>query len=170
MRTRAAPFLWHGAVQGTETMVRPLLIAADVLGKIWTLPNTLAGLVIGVLSLPFGACVTLGYNAVVFNRIPLVKRAFVLGNVILNPAANLFGTCATYASVALYTRSRDPLCIEYVNLGAHEEAHTRQYQVLGPFFLPVYGISQLWPAPTPFERAADIYARTGKGWWPGRGD
>jgi hypothetical protein len=148
-------------------MTGALRRAVDIIGKVWTLPNTLAGLALGVASLPFGARVTLGHNAVVFNGIPLVKRAFTLGNVILNPAANLFGTCATYASVAEYRKTRNPLCIEKVNLGAHEEAHTWQYQVLGPFFLPVYGLTQILPGPTPFERAADIYAQTGKGWWPG---
>ena|SRR5688572_26340169 len=147
-------------------MPRALASLLDAAGKIWTLPNTVAGLILGLVALAFGARATLGRNAIVFNRIPLVRRAFTLGNVILNPADNLFGTCPTYASVATYTKSRDPLCIEYVNLGAHEEAHTRQYQVLGPFFLPIYGLSQLLPAPTPFEKAADVYAKTGRDWWP----
>jgi hypothetical protein len=140
----------------------------DLAGKIWTLPNTLAGLLLGAAALVFGARPQLCHNAIVFNRIPLVKRAFTLGNVILNPAVNLNGNCATYASVAAYYRIHDPLIIEHVNLGAHEEAHTLQYQVLGPFFLPLYGLTQFLPAPTPFERAADIYAKTGRGWWPWR--
>jgi hypothetical protein len=147
-------------------MPRVLAGFLDAVGKIWTLPNTAAGLILGLAALAFGARVTLGRNAIVFNRIPLVRRAFTLGNVILNPAANLGARCATYASVAQYMKSRDPRCIEYVNLGAHEEAHTWQYQVLGPFFLPIYGLSQLLPAPTPFEKAADVYAKTGRGWWP----
>jgi hypothetical protein len=144
-----------------------MLSVLDIIGKIWTLPNTLAGLLIGGAALIFGARAELRHNAVVFNRMPLVRRAFTLGNTILNPHANLYGTCPTYGSVLKYKKSRDPLCIEYVSLGAHEEAHTWQYQVLGPFFLPVYGLSQLLPAPTPFERAADRFAKTGKGWWPG---
>jgi hypothetical protein len=138
----------------------------DAAGKIWTLPNTLAGLVLGLLSLVFGSRPELKHNAVVFNRFPVVKRAFTLGNVILNPAANLFGRCPTYASVAAYRKRRDPSVLEFVSLGAHEEAHTRQYQLLGPFFLPVYGVTQLMPSPTPLERAADTFAQTGTGWWP----
>jgi hypothetical protein len=56
--------------------------------------------------------------------------------------------------------------LEIVHAGKHEEAHTWQYQVLGPFFLPVYALTMLLPSRTPFERAADIYAKSGRGWWP----
>ena len=144
----------------------PAVRLLDALGKLWTLPNTLAGLVLGLAAIISGARAELRHNAVVFNRVPVVRRAFTLGNVILNPAANLFGRCPTYGSVAAYRKGRDPSVLEFVSLGAHEEAHTRQYQVLGPLFLPVYALTQLLPSPTPFERAADIYAQTGEGWWP----
>ena len=70
-----------------------------------------------------------------FHSVPLAHRAFVLGNVIMNPMADLDWRCATYESVA--RRRRDPLCaLETVHIGKHEEAHTWQYQVLGPFFPP----------------------------------
>jgi hypothetical protein len=88
--------------------------------------------------------------------------------VILNPGRDLSATCPTYASAAAYRRAKDRRALEFVALGAHEEAHTLQYQVLGPFFLPLYALTQVLPSPTPFERAADIYARTGEGWWPTR--
>jgi hypothetical protein len=113
-----------------------------------------------------GARPELRHNALVFNRFPVVRRAFTLGNVILNPAANLFGRCPTYESVAAYRRQRDPSVLKFVSLGAHEEAHTRQYQLLGPLFLPIYALTQLLPSPTPLERAADTFAQTGTGWWP----
>ncbi len=146
---------------------QPLVIRlAGIAGKLWTSPNTLAGLALGVVALACGARAGLAHNAVVFNRIPLVKRAFTLGNVILNPGADLSASCPTYASAALYRRARDPRALEFVCLGAHEEAHTLQYQVLGPFFLPLYALTQVLRSPTPFERAADLYARTGRGWWP----
>ena len=52
------------------------------------------------------------------------------------------------------------------NIGAHEEAHTYQYQTLGVFFLPAYfacgGISQY----NPFEIAATKYAIGEGSWWP----
>jgi len=137
----------------------------DAVGKIWTAPNTLAGLLLGAVALAAGARVRLAHNAIVFHSVPLAHRAFVLGNVIINPMADLDWRCATYESVA--RRKRDPHCVlETVHIGKHEEAHTWQYQVLGPFFLPVYALTMLLPSPTPFERAADIYAQTGRFWWP----
>jgi hypothetical protein len=140
----------------------------DALGKIWTLPNTLAGLLLGAAGLPFGSRAGIAHNAVVFHRFPLVRRAFVLGNVIINPEAHLDWHAATYESAAR-RRNGDPHCaLETVNAGKHEEAHTWQYQVLGPFFLLVYGFTMLLPSPTPFEHAADVYAKTGRGWWPKR--
>lgn len=140
-------------------------LIADIAGKLWTAPNTLAGLLLGAVALLAGARVRIAHNAIVFHSVPLAHRAFVLGNVIINPMADLDWRCATYESVAL--RKRDPTCaLETVHLGKHEEAHTRQYQVLGPFFLPVYALTMLLPSPTPFERAADEYAKSGRGWWP----
>ena len=140
-------------------------VMVDAVGKIWTAPNTLAGLLLGAVALTAGARVRLAHNAIVFHSVPLAHRAFVLGNVIINPMADLDWRCATYESVA--RRKRDPLYVlETVHIGKHEEAHTWQYQVLGPFFLPVYALTMLLPSPAPFERAADVYAQTGRGWWP----
>lgn len=140
----------------------------DVLGKIWSLPNTIAGLLIGLVALAFGAQAKISNNAVVFNRVKFLRRAFTLGNVIFNPRENFSGRCPTYHSVGEYRRCGDAAVLEYVELARHEEAHTYQYQALGPLFLPAYALTQILPSPTPFERAADIYAKTGKGWWPRR--
>jgi hypothetical protein len=148
-------------------MLRPMrtLVALDCVGKIWTAPNTLAGLLLGIPTLLAGARASLAHNAIVFHSFPIGRRAFVLGNVIINPYPDLDRCCATYESIA--RRKRDSACaVDLVHIGKHEEAHTLQYQVLGPFFLPVYALTMLLPSPTPFERAADIYAKSGRGWWP----
>lgn len=83
-----------------------------------------------------------------------------LGNVILYTGASLDVSCTTYEHRA--GRCRHPL----VRLGDHERAHVYQYLLLGPLFLPVYlscgGIS----VRNPLERAADLYAMSGHGWWP----
>lgn len=151
-------------------MLRPMrtaLIALDVIGKIWTAPNTLAGLLLGLPTLLAGSRTAIAHNAIVFHSFPIGSRAFVLGNVIINPGSDLERCCATYESIA--RRKRDSTCaVELVHIGKHEEAHTFQYQVLGPLFLPVYALTMLLPSPTPFERAADAYARSGCGWWPWR--
>ena len=51
-------------------------------------------------------------------------------------------------------------------LADHERAHVFQYLVLGPLFLPVYFAFGGIGVRNRFERAADRYAMTGRGWWP----
>lgn len=129
--------------------------ALDLLGKLWTLPNTVIGLIAGLPMLWFGARISLGDNAVRFENIPLGHGALTLGNVVLYSRH-----CApTDEATGMYGDSR---CLR---VGRHEQAHTLQYQLLGPLFLPAYlccgGIS----ARNPFERAANDYAAGGP-WWP----
>ena len=52
-------------------------------------------------------------------------------------------------------------------MDAHERAHVYQAMVLGPLFLPVYLLAGGVSVRNPFERAADRYAASGHGWWPG---
>ena len=54
-----------------------------------------------------------------------------------------------------------------IGLRGHERANVYQYMVLGPLYLPVYLVCGGVSARNPFERAADVYAMTGRGWWPG---
>jgi hypothetical protein len=57
-----------------------------------------------------------------------------------------------------------------VNIGFHEEAHTYQYQVLGPFYAPVYMLNGGFSGPSvnPLEQSAQFYGRNHgqEGWWP----
>ncbi len=147
---------------------RSSLLFLDALGKFWVLPYTCMGVLIGAPFLVTGSRCEIAHNAIVFHRFPLVKRAFALGNVILSPYTDLDRMVMTYECAAR-ARRRLPLpAVRTVHLGKHEEAHTWQYQLLGPLFLPVYLLTLLLPAPTPFERAADNYAHRGEGWWPWR--
>lgn len=75
----------------------------------------------------------------------------------------------------IYTRGQAPdddivacMAIRAANVGRHERAHTYPYQLLGPFFLPVYLLSDGIRGANPFERAAKKYA-AGRWWWPMRG-
>ena len=142
------------------------LFFVDAIGKFFALPYTCIGVTIGVPFLLTGSRCEIAYNAIVFHRFPLAKRAFVLGNVILSPYTNLDLAMMTYECAARAKRGLPLPQVRTVHLGKHEEAHTWQYQVLGPLFLPVYLLSLLLPSPTPFERAADRYAHNGEGWWP----
>jgi hypothetical protein len=138
----------------------------DVLGKIWTLPNTVIGLVTGTAALCFGATPRLRHNALVFFNCPFLCRgAVTLGNVILTTEPSLDLLVTTYA-LRCNSSGQGAAIGDLVHLGKHEEAHTYQYQMLGPFFLPVYCIAGIGRQVSAFEQAADRYARTGAGWWP----
>ncbi|WP_460711014.1 hypothetical protein [Lysobacter terrae] len=137
--------------------------AVLVLGAVWALPNTVLGLVAGTAGLAFGAHAHWRPRdlAIVFHHWPWGPGgALTLGNVILHTGYTLDSTCVTYAHRAGH-REEAPIV-----LADHERAHVYQYMALGLLFLPLYlacgGIS----ARNRFERAADRYAQTGRGWWP----
>jgi hypothetical protein len=136
------------------------VLLAQVLGTLWTLPNTLVGLAAGLPALAIGAKAEIADSALVFHGVPFGPGgALTLGQVILHTGDTLEGSALTY------------WCKQHgggdcVRLGDHERAHVYQYLALGPLFLPLYflcgGIS--WR--NRFEQSADRYAQTGSGWWP----
>lgn len=137
-----------------------LLIA---LGALWTLPNTLLGLLLGAVGMAFGAHAHWRRRelALVFHRWPWGPGgAITFGNVILHTGDELDSPCMTYAHRA---GMRDEPAI---TLADHERAHVYQYLALGPLFLPLYLLSGGVSVRNRFEQAADRYARTGQGWWP----
>lgn len=133
------------------------------LGVCWTLPNSAIGLMGGLAGIPFGARPEWRGRdlAIAFERWPWGPGgAITFGNVILHTGASLDCECHTYAH-------RAGRCIESpVLLADHERAHVYQYMVLGPLFLPVYLVCGGIGVRNRFERAADRYALTGRGWWP----
>ena len=133
------------------------------LGVCWTLPNSAIGLLAGLVGTPFGARPHWRRRdlAIAFERWPWGPGgAITFGNVILHTGASLDCECHTYAH-------RAGRCIESpVQLADHERAHVYQYMVLGPLFLPVYLLCGGIGVRNRFERAADRYALTGRGWWP----
>lgn len=139
---------------------RALLLAA---GLLWTLPNTLAGLCAGLAGMAAGARPRLDRDALalVFHRWPWGPGgAMTLGNVILHTGERLDVRCTTYLHRAGLCRDPEVL------LRDHERAHVLQYMVLGPLFLPLYLLCGGISVRNRFERAADRYARSGRGWWP----
>jgi len=133
------------------------------LGMLWTSPNSLLGLLLGVAGVAFGARMRWQQRerALVVRRWPWGRSgALTLGNVIVHTGERLDTPCLTYAH-------RAGRCIEPpVSLADHERAHVYQYMLLGPLFLPLYLLCGGVSARNPFERAADRYARSGRGWWP----
>jgi len=132
-------------------------------GVLWTLPNSLMGLIAGVFAMPFGARPKWCRRdlALVFHGFPLGPGgALTLGNVILSTGSNLDAMCTTYAHRAGW-------CVQpKTRIGDHERAHVLQYMVFGPLFLPLYFLSGGVHVRNRFERAADRYALTKQGWWP----
>ncbi|HEY4582686.1 MAG TPA: hypothetical protein VIG88_07475 [Lysobacter sp.] len=130
---------------------------------LWALPNTLVGLLLGAVGMAFGARARIRRDdlACVFHRWPWGPGgAMTLGNVILHTGDDLDVGCATYAHAA--GLGEEPA----VRLALHERAHVYQYLVLGPLFLPAYLACGGIGVRNRFERAADRYAATGRGWWP----
>jgi hypothetical protein len=139
---------------------RRLLLA---LGMLWTSPNSVLGLLLGLVGLAFGARLRWQPRelALVVCRWPWGGGgALTLGNVIVHSGERLDVPCLTYAHRAGH--GAEPP----VSLADHERAHVYQYMLLGPLFLPVYLLCGGIGVRNPFERAADRYAQSGRGWWP----
>ena len=133
------------------------------LGVVWALPNTALGLLAGAVSLAGGAHAQLSARdfALVFHKVPWGPGgALTLGNVILHTGATLDSPCVTYAHRAGHRQE------PRIKIGDHERAHVYQYMVLGPLFLPLYFLFGGIGVRNRFERAADRYALSGRGWWP----
>lgn len=137
----------------------PLLLA----GAVWTAPNTLIGLLLGLAGMPAGARPHWSRRdcALVFHGWPWGPGgALTLGMVILHTGQSLDVLCSTYEHQV--GRCQHPP----IRLGDHERAHVFQYLLLGPLFLPAYLLCGGISVRNPFERAADRYALHGHGWWP----
>ena len=131
-------------------------------GALWTLPNTVLGLLLGGFGLLCGARVVWQRRqcALVFLGFPFGRGALVLGNVIVCTGPSLHVRCQTYATQAGCAVDAS------INLADHERAHVFQYMLLGPFFLPLYALCGGISWRNRFERAADRYALSGSDWWP----
>lgn len=133
------------------------------LGVLWASPNSVLGLLAGLLAMPFGARPTFSGRdlALVFHGFPMGPGgALTLGNVMLSTHGDMDTLCTTYAHRAKW-------CVQpKTRIGDHERAHVLQYMALGPLFLPLYFLFGGVSVRNRFERAADRYALTGSGWWP----
>lgn len=132
-------------------------------GMLWTAPNTLLGLIAGIVGVAFGARMRLRRDefAIAFQDMPWGPGgALTLGNTILHTGSTLDTACVTYAHRAGH--GDEPA----IKLADHERAHVLQYMVLGPLFLPLYLLCGGIGVRNRFERSADRYALTGRGWWP----
>ena len=141
---------------------------SGVAGAVWALPLTAPMLVMALMVWPFGARFSTLGPMLVVTRFPFGPMgALALGQVVLSRLPTLDLRVPSYrARDAVRRDSPAPIRQERVHLGRHELAHVRQALVLGPLFPFVYLISGGVSARNRFERAADRYARSGRGWWP----
>lgn len=146
-----------------QAMPRWLLRVLQALGIAWASPCTALGIAAGAVCMVAGAHAHFNPRAfaIVFHGVPWGPGgALTLGNVILHTGQTLESPCVTYAHRAKWRVDPD------IMIGTHERAHVFQYMVLGPLFLPVYFLFGGVHVRNRFERAADRYALTGRGWWP----
>jgi hypothetical protein len=142
-----APKPVHAGPQG-PTWQNPL---SDVLGKIWSFPNTEAGLLAAAASWAAGKFMgtdphfKFGDNAIQLLNSPLNidRRAYALGNVQIYPVGN-----GPDRSVRSYTGAM-------VRNGAHEGGHSTQGQILGPWFIPAEILGSMLGNKNPLEVGAD---------------
>jgi len=93
------------------------LSTLDLAGKVWALPNTAVGTLVGLAGVPFGAKAKFGNNALQFVKHPWG-----------NPGGITFGNVQIYHDAnpeGIYENGP----YEYqgpVNLGIHEQGHTYQ--------------------------------------------
>jgi hypothetical protein len=125
------------------------------LGKVWNSPNTLLGLAAAGASYVAGKyegtnpTFQLGNNSIQLLNSPLNvgNRAYTLGNV------QVYGSSGPDRGQISYSGA-------FVNNGQHEEGHTVQGQILGPLYLPAWGLGRLFggdSAGNPMEAGADKY-------------
>jgi hypothetical protein len=119
-------------VRGHWTMKQMTRFTGDLIGKLWTLPNSLVGIAYGLAGYLVGVLarsapgIGLGNNAVQFRNCPLMASAMVFGNVIVYGRAPAFQPESPRGNHVL---------------GDEERQHTYQAQWLGPLYLPAHLLS-----------------------------
>ncbi len=105
----------------------------DILGKMWALPNTLLGAILGLLGHLFA---WVGYRLNLYHHQPVIS----FGNNAIqfhNNPIMLFGALTLGNTICYGCR-----CSDHTH-GEHERQHTIQAQWLGPLYLPLHIFAQL---------------------------
>src|SRR5262245_44709549 len=56
----------------------------DAAGKMWAFPNTMVGIILGLVGMPFGAKLRWTSNALWFENYPLGQGAITIGNTVIS--------------------------------------------------------------------------------------
>ncbi len=95
--------------------------------RLWASPNTLLGLALGLLLVPFGA------------RLRIVDGVIEIAARRAPPRCRWPFAAITFGHVVLGTHAQ-----ELQRLRAHERVHVRQCERWGPLFLPAYLLAGAW--------------------------
>ena len=95
--------------------------------RLWASPNTLIGLALGLLLVPFGA------------RLRIVNGVIEIAALRHAPRCRWPFAAITFGHVILGTHAQ-----ELQRLRAHERVHVRQCERWGPLFLPAYALAGVW--------------------------
>lgn len=106
--------------------------ATRLLAYAWASPNTLLGLLLGLVASGLGARMRLHSGVAEFS-------GGLPGRLIEGLPAGLRYSAITFGHVVLATSEQAQRAVR-----AHERAHVRQYEQWGPFFLPAYLLSSAW--------------------------
>ena len=150
-----------------KTLPPAVSLTIDVVGKIWNLPNTALGLVVGGAGYVVGK---VGYALGWYSKSPQIQFGHN-GIQFLNNPFMLEEAALTLGNAISYNKDTPPSAPDAygdpsVTYGRHEEAHTYQSQVLGPLFIPTYLSNGLPSRHHPFEHAAQQWAKGEGHWWP----
>jgi hypothetical protein len=146
-------------------------VIGDIAGKIWNLPNSALGLVVAGFD-TIATFITTGdlpqfdfrYNALTISNMQIgPSGGITFGNVQLYTGTNPDGTPVNPTSTIYQSPYTS---FSGYQLGNHEEAHTYQSQLLGPFFFPAYFLKGGISASNSLETQADYYAVTGNNPFP----
>jgi hypothetical protein len=137
-------------VMGHRNLIDQL---GDAVGKVWGLPNTALALAAAGAGYVAGKVMGtdpqfhLGNNAIQVTGMPVGNGALTLGNV------ELYGGKSTPQTTGNHYVDG----LSDMTLDAHEHAHTRQSQILGPLYGPAWLALGGPSNDNPMERAADYY-------------
>ncbi len=119
---------------GTDKTQSPLDVIGATLGRLWALPNTIIGLAYGGVGMMFGAEPIWDAQSGILHFINMppwmMQSAMSLGHVHVYNSDSYKNVSGT----PIKNRNGVPVILE-------ETLHTRQAEILGPFYLPLHTIS-----------------------------
>ncbi len=110
------------------------MISPQMLLYLWTLPNTLLGLI------PAGLGLFTGGHARLVRGVVEAHGGLVTALLLL-PDRLRFGASPMALTLGHVVLGRSAAALDLTR--EHERIHVRQYERWGPFFLPAYGLSSL---------------------------